>query len=167
LGRDGDIHRGDTENAEEARRRKTEGAEEEESTGQTGRVWRDEEMGVDYASSRVVESQKVAGVRFTVLRMSFGRRAELLGRVRELARRAEFLAAGESTGDRMDAALARAQIDRLYVSWGLQAVAGLRVDGVEATPEMLAQAGPEELFREALGLVRRETGLDEAERKNC
>jgi hypothetical protein len=109
----------------------------------------------------------VAGVRLTILKMSFGRRTELMGQVRELARRAEFLAAGESAGERMDAALARAQIDRLYVIWGLQAIAGLKVDGVEATPEILADAGPEELFREAVGLVRRETGLDEAERKNC
>jgi hypothetical protein len=123
-------------------------------------------MSMDYSSSRVVESQKVAGVRFTILKMSFGRRMELMGRVRELARRAEFLAAGKSVEERMDAALARAEIDRLYVTWGLQTVAGLKVDGVEATPEILAQAGPEELFREALALVRREAGLDEAERKN-
>jgi len=67
----------------------------------------------------------------------------------------------------MDGALARAEIDRLYVSWGLQSIAGLTIDGVEATPEILAERGPEELFREALGLVRQETGLDEAERKNC
>jgi hypothetical protein len=116
-------------------------------------------MAVNYVSSSVVESQKVAGVRLTILKMSFGRRTELMGRVRELARRAEFLAAGESAGERMDAALARAQIDRLYVIWGLQGIAGLKVDGVEATPEILADAGPEELFREAVGLVRRETGL--------
>jgi hypothetical protein len=89
-----------------------------------------------------------------------------MGRVRELAQRVEFLAAGESAAERMDAALARAEIDRLYVKWGVQAVAGLRIDGVEATPELLADAGPEDLFREALALVRRETGLDEAERKN-
>jgi hypothetical protein len=122
---------------------------------------------MEYASSRVVESQKAAGVRFTVRRMSFGRRMELMERVRELARRVEFLAAGESAGERMDAALARAEIDRLYVQWGVLEVTGLRVDGVEATPELLAESGPEELFREALTLVRRETGLDEAERKNC
>ena len=124
-------------------------------------------VAVDYSSSRVVESQKVAGVRFTVLKMSFGRRMELMGQVRELARRAEFLGAGESAQERMDAALARAEIDRLYVKWGLVAIGGLKVDGAEATPEILAESGPEELFREALGLVRRETGLDEAERKNC
>ena len=90
-----------------------------------------------------------------------------MGQVRELARRAEFLSAGQTAAEKMDAAMAQAQIDRLYVSWGLQAVVGLKVDGVEATPELLAEAGPEELFREAVTLVRRETGLDEAERKNC
>src|SRR6202050_54848 len=119
-----------------------------------------------YVSSRVGESQKAPGVRFTVRKMSFARRMELMERVRELARRVEFLAAGESAAERMDAALARAEIDRLYLSWGLQAIAGLRVDGMDATPELLAEAGPEELFREAVALVRHETGLNEAERKN-
>ena len=33
---------------------------------------------MEYASSRVVESQKAAGVRFTVRRMSFGRRMKLM-----------------------------------------------------------------------------------------
>jgi len=122
---------------------------------------------MDYVSSRVVESRKSPGVQFTVLKMSFGRRTELMGRVRELARRAEFLAAGQSAAEKMDAAMARAEIDRLYVSWGLQSVAGLKVDGVDATPDLLADTGPEELFREAVDLIRRETGLDEAERKNC
>jgi hypothetical protein len=87
-------------------------------------------------------------------------------RVRELARRMEFLEAGAEPGDRMDAALLQAEIDRLYLMWGLKSVAGLDVDGVNATPETLAEAGPEDLFREALDAVRAETGLDEAERKN-
>jgi hypothetical protein len=86
--------------------------------------------------------------------------------VRELARRVEFLEAGQEPGDRMDAALVQAEIDRVYLAWGLKGVAGLAVDGVEATPESLAEAGPEELFREALEAVRAETGLNEAERKN-
>jgi hypothetical protein len=42
----------------------------------------------------------------------------------------------------------------------------LSVDGVEATPEVLLERGPEELFREALAAVRREAGLSEEERKN-
>ena len=98
--------------------------------------------------------------------MSFGRRVELMRRVRELARRTEFLAASEEAGDKMDAALLQAEIERTYVMWGVKAVAGLAVDGVAAGPELLAEAGPEELFREALAAVRKETGLSEEERKN-
>ncbi len=119
-----------------------------------------------YESVRVVESAIAPGVAFTVARMSFARRVELMRRVRELARRMEFMEAGESAGDKMDAALLKAEIDRLYVTWGLRAVAGLEVDGLAATPETLSEAGPEELFREALAAVRAETGLNEAERKN-
>jgi hypothetical protein len=40
------------------------------------------------------------------------------------------------------------------------------VDGAEATPELLAEAGPESLFQEALAAVRAEAGLTGAERKN-
>lgn len=119
-----------------------------------------------YESVAVVESQRAPGVTFSVARMSFARRVELMRRVRELARRMEFLEAGPEPGDRMDAALLQAGIDRLYLTWGLQSVSGLVVDGVEATPESLAESGPEELFREALEAVRAQTGLDEAERKN-
>jgi hypothetical protein len=119
-----------------------------------------------YESERLVESKVAEGVVFRVARMSFGRRMELMRRVRELARRVEFLEAGRTPGERMDAALARVEIDRLYVAWGLRGVAGLTVDGAEATPEALAEAGPEELFREALAAVRAEAGLSGAERKN-
>ena len=119
-----------------------------------------------YRSESVVESRTVPGVRFTIAKMSFGRRVELMRRVRELARRTEFLAAGEEAGEKMDSALLHAEIERLYVMWGVKAVSGLTVDGSIAGPELLAEAGPEELFREALAAVRRETGLNEEERKN-
>ena len=66
----------------------------------------------------------------------------------------------------MDAGLLRAAIDRVYVAWGLKAVAGLVLDGREADPALLVESGPEELFREALAAVRAETGLSEEERKN-
>jgi hypothetical protein len=122
--------------------------------------------GGSYASEAVVESQTVAGVTFTIARMSFGRRVELMRRVRELARRTEFLAASGEAGDKMDAGLLQAEIERLYVTWGVKAVSGLAIDGTMAGPELLAEAGPEELFREALAAVRRETGLSEEERKN-
>ena len=122
--------------------------------------------GAAYESVTVVESRVMPGVRFTVARMSFGRRVELMRQIRELARRAEFLAAGSSPEDKMDAALVQAEIERVYVSWGVRAISGLVVDGCDAGPERLSDAGPEELFREALAAVRAETGLDEEQRKN-
>jgi hypothetical protein len=106
------------------------------------------------------------GVRFTIARMSFDRRVELMRRIRELARRAEFLAAGQGTEDKMDAALAHAEIERLYVAWGVRGVSGLVVDGRIANPETISGDAPEELFREALAAVRAETGLTEEQRKN-
>lgn len=127
----------------------------------------DRNAGDGYSSERVVESRAVPGVTFTIAKMSFGRRVELMRRVRELARRTEFLAASEDSGDKMEAALLRAEIERVYVMWGVKAVSGLAVDARLAGAELLTEAGPEELFREALAAVRRETGLNEEERKNC
>jgi hypothetical protein len=128
--------------------------------------WHSRKREVRVESTRVVESRVAPGVRYTIAAMSFARRVELMNRVRELARRMEFQAAGEDAGQKMDAGLLRAEIDRLYVGWGLVAVAGLVVDGREADPALLVEAGPEELFREALIAVRTETGLTEEERKN-
>ena len=119
-----------------------------------------------YESVTVVESKAASGVTFEVARMSFVRRMELMRRVRDLARRAEFLEAGKEPGSRIDAAILQAEIDRLYVAWGLRSVSGLEVDGRPATVESLVENGPEELFREALAAVRAETGLSAAERKN-
>ena len=121
---------------------------------------------MNYESVAVVESRVAAGVRFEVARISFGRRMELMRRVRELARKMEFLEAGTEPGDRMDAALLQAEVDRLYLEWGLVGVSGLVVDGCEASPRVLVESGPEELVREALAAVRAETGLSEVERKN-
>ena len=122
---------------------------------------------MSYESVAIVESRAANGVRLEVTRMSFGRRVELMQRVRELARKMEFLEAGNSPGERMDVALLQAEIDRLYLMWGLRGVVGLEVDGTPATPQTLADNGPEELFREALAAVRAETGLNEEQRKNC
>ena len=121
---------------------------------------------MSYESAVTVESTVRDGVSFRIARMSFGRRVELMRRVRELARRMEFLEAGEPAGERMDAGMLRAEIDRMFLLWGLTGVSGLVVDGVDVTPETLVERGPEELFREALAAVRRETGLTDVERKN-
>ena len=122
--------------------------------------------GAVYESVTEVESRVIPGVRFTVARMSFERRVELMRRIRELGRRAAFLEAGQSPEDKMDAALLQAEIDRIYVEWGVTGVSGLVVDGRAAGPEALAESAPEDLFREALAAVRAETGLSEDQRKN-
>lgn len=119
-----------------------------------------------YESTVMVESRLQPGVQYTVARVSFGGRAELLRRVRELARKLEFLEAGRDPGQKMDAVLLRIEIDRLYVNWGLRAITGLELDGMAATPQSLAAAGPEELFREVVDLVRAQIGLSPRERKN-
>jgi hypothetical protein len=119
-----------------------------------------------YDSVDRVESALAAGVSYLIAKMSFSRRMDLMRRVRELARRAEFLDAGQDAGEKMDAAVLRAEIDRLYLTWGLREIAGLELDGKPATPESLVESGPEELFREAVAAVRAATGLSPAERKN-
>ncbi len=121
---------------------------------------------MDYTSYEIVDSKLAAGVTYTVAKMSFGRRVELTRRIRELAARREFLDAGDTPNDKMEAALLGSEIDRLYLLWGLKDVTGLELDGLPATPESLAASGPEDLFREALAAIKQQCGLSEDERKN-
>jgi hypothetical protein len=119
-----------------------------------------------YESEAVIESEAAPGVSFTVFKMSYGRRFELMRRIRDLARRHEFLEASERLEDRMEAALVESEINLTYLRWGLKSISGLTVDGADATPEILAEKGPENLFREALKAVRTQAGLTPEERKN-
>ena len=119
-----------------------------------------------YETVKDVDSKIAPGVRFRIARMSFARRVELMRQVRELARRMEFLEAGQEPGEKMDSALVNVEVDRLYLMWGLVEVSGLEVDGAAATPATLAATGPEDQFREALAAIKAETGLSGAERKN-
>jgi len=131
--------------------------------------WRSDKAaaaGRGYESECLVESRAMPGVKYRIRKISFERRMELMRRIRDLARRAEFLAASLDTSDKMDAALALAEIDRVYVLWGVESIQGLMVNGRDADAHLLAAEGPEELFRELLGAVRRATGLDGEERKN-
>ncbi len=98
--------------------------------------------------------------------MTFNRRMRLMQQVRELARSLEFLRAGESDAEKMDAHILNAEIERSYVTWGLEAVSGLSIDSVPATPESLLEQGPEDLVLEAIAAVRAECGLSDEERKN-
>ena len=119
-----------------------------------------------WVSKKVVESQNRPGVEFVIARMTFGRRIELMRHVRDLAARLEYFEAGRDAKNEMEAGLLGVEIDRLYVRWGLREISGLDLDGVGATPESLAESGPEGLFREAVTLVRRQAGLSVEERKN-
>lgn len=119
-----------------------------------------------YESSVAKTSSVQPGVVYQIARMSFGRRLELVRRIRDLAPKIEFLEAGGNERDEVDARLLTAEVDRLYLLWGLRAVSGLEIDGQSATPELLADAGPEALFQEALAAVKEACGLGEEERKN-
>ncbi|MEO8129853.1 MAG: hypothetical protein ABJF23_21155 [Bryobacteraceae bacterium] len=106
------------------------------------------------------------GVHYTIRRMSFGRRVELTRLVRELGARMEFREAGDELTDKLEARLLSAEIDRLYLEWGLVSVSGLELDGSPASPGALIGAGPEDLCREILAAIKGECGLSDEERKN-
>jgi hypothetical protein len=121
---------------------------------------------MEYTSFLSLESKSQPGVSFTIRRMSFERRLELMRRIRELAQKIEFLEAGSDPKEKVESSILAVEIERLYVLWGLVKVEGLSLDGNPATPETLLAAGPEELCREALAAVKAECGLSEEERKN-
>ena len=119
-----------------------------------------------WESRRIVASEARPGVEFAVARMSFGRRIELMRQVRDLGAKLEYFEAGRDAKNDMEASLLGAEIDRLYVRWGLEEIRGLEIDGAPATTQSLIECGPEELFAEVLAAVKAECGLRENERKN-
>jgi hypothetical protein len=121
---------------------------------------------MNWASRKIVASQERPGVEFVIALMTFGRRIELMRRVRDLAARLEYFEAGRDAKNGMEASLLGAEIDRLYIRWGVEEIRGLTLDGAPASVEALVEGGPEELFFEALTAVKAECGLDENERKN-
>src|ERR1039458_6349895 len=84
---------------------------------------------VTLSSHRSLQSVSNPGVEFVIGRMTFGRRIELMRLVRDLATRLEFFEAGKDAGNKMEASLLGAEIDRLYVEWGLETLSGLEIDG--------------------------------------
>jgi hypothetical protein len=106
------------------------------------------------------------GVRYEIVRISFGRRIELARRIREIGRKIEYLEAGTDARETLEATVLAAEIDRVYLEWGLVSVEGLEIDGVAATAESLIDRGPVALAVEILGRIKSECGMSEAERKN-
>ncbi len=120
-----------------------------------------------YESIVTIEAEECSGVKFTVRRMSFGRRLELARSIRDKLGRLEFLSAGEKgTADEAEAAFLACEIDRQYAEWGLTSIEGLEIDGEPATPQSLLNSGPDSLVSEVLEAVYREAGLNGEERKN-
>lgn len=119
-----------------------------------------------YESVLDIESQTCQGVRFTITRMSFGRRIELAKRVREIAHKLEFSRASQAANDVVEAAVVSGEVDRACLGWGLVKIEGLEIDGVAASAATLAEAGPESLCREIIAAIKHECGLTEEERKN-
>lgn len=119
-----------------------------------------------YESLTRVSSKSRPGVTLIIRRMSFARRSELFRQLRELAQKAEFHEAGGGVREEIEAAAIAAEVDKLYLAWGLAGVEGLVIDGREATPETLIAAGPEDLSREGVNAIKAECGLSADERKN-
>ena len=122
--------------------------------------------GESWSSRKAVPSKTRPGVEFVIALMTFGRRIELMRRVRDLAARLEYFEAGRDAKNGMEASLLGAEIDRLYIRWGVEEIRGLSWTASSASVEALLDSGPEELFYEALDAVKHECGLSENERKN-
>jgi len=112
------------------------------------------------------DAETCEGVRFRIARVSVARRIELARRIREIGRKVEFLVAGQDPREKLEAAVLAAEIDRVYLEWGLEEIAGLTIDGEQATPQALIEKGPMDLAREILTRIKHECGLSEDERKN-
>ena len=119
-----------------------------------------------YESSVVVDSHAIPGVKFTINRISFGRRMELCRRVRDIGQRLEFLEAGDQFREKVEANLLSHEIDGIYLAWGLVGIEGLKIDGELATGDLVAQKGPEALTKEIVDAIKSQCGLSEEERKN-
>jgi hypothetical protein len=121
---------------------------------------------MEYSSETRVESKTLAGVWFTIARMSFGRRVELTRRIWELAGTVEHLEAGSAAREKLEGAIMAREIDCIYLMWGLRKIEGLTVDGEPATVESAIARGPESLCREMVAAIKAECGLTAEEAKN-
>lgn len=119
-----------------------------------------------YSSRSRFPAVSIPGVYFTLRRMSLGRRIELACAVRDLLARLEFHEAGKSLDDQVNAALLSAEVDVVYLRWGLVSLEGLTIDAQPASCEELIAAAPENLAREIVTRIKNECGLSEQETKN-
>src|SRR5690242_19711892 len=99
---------------------------------------------MNYETELTVASKVYHEVTFTISRMSFGRRLDLVKRVRGLAQQLEFFRAGTDAQERVESVLLAAEIEKLYLEWGLIRVNGLDLNGAPASKDEVIACGPEE-----------------------
>jgi hypothetical protein len=121
---------------------------------------------MEYTTTAEYESRHLPGVKFSVRRMSFGQRLEMLKQFRSLVGRLEYERAGSEAGDKLSAAITEMEMQRLCVESGLDEVTGLTIDGREPGSQEVLARGPEALCREIVAAVRQENFLSSDERKN-
>jgi hypothetical protein len=122
--------------------------------------------GKEWESRVWFDAEAMEGIRYEIVRVSFGRRIELARRIREIGRKMEYLEAGTDARETLEATVLAAEIDRAYLEWGLVAIEGLQIEGAAVTPETLVDRGPVELAVEILERIKSECGMTEDERKN-
>jgi len=121
---------------------------------------------MDFATSLEFNSEVFPGVRYSIRRVTFAGRLELTRRIADLLGALQFHEAGRSMESRAAAAALAGEIDRLYLAWGLLAISGLTIDGLDCTPDAVILSGPETLCAEIVSAIKRECTLSERERKN-
>lgn len=123
-------------------------------------------MSFTWRSAEEYRSTKYPGVKYRVAKMSMGRRIDLTRRVKDLMKQLEFLSAGSSTQDKVDAAILAGEMDRLYWDFGLESLDGIDINGEPMTPNEQFERGPEDLSREILQRVKQNCQLSQDEQKN-
>ncbi|MCC6389519.1 MAG: hypothetical protein IT167_02865 [Bryobacterales bacterium] len=119
-----------------------------------------------YSSTIQYESRMIPGVTFTLWRLSFGKRLELLRRVHSLAGKQEFCTASQTVESQYEAAILEKAMQQIYLECTLVQVEGLLIDGEPASTDILLQRGPENLVGEIIGTIHRHMGLSAEEQKN-
>jgi len=131
------------------------------STSRSGEALR-----VNHESGMWFESETLPGVRYRIRRVSLAGRIDLATRIRETARRLEFLEASSGAMEQVEGAVLRVEMDRVYLEWALEEVEGLDIDNERATPELTIERGPLEFAEEMLRRIKAECSLSQAEQKN-
>lgn len=122
--------------------------------------------GLKYESNVRLECASMPGVSYTIQRMSFARRSDLIGRIRDIASPLKYLEASTDFHEQVAANLLAQQVEELYLRWGLVRIHGLTIDGLPADVESLIASGPEALTKEIVAAIKLQCGLTEEERKN-